>query len=248
MGTVVWGEEIAQVFDTIHAGTFEGAVLNPMVEFLADQAGSAGALEFAIGTGRVALPLSARGVLVKGVELSPHMAEQLAKKPNADSVEVTIGDMATTSLPGRFGLVYLVANTIMNVTTQAEQVAVFCNAAAHLEPGGVFVLEIIVPALRHLPPGELGRVFAMDANHVGIDTFDDVLSQVSWSHHWYEVDGRWIRHSAPCRYVWPAELDLMAEIAGLRLRERWADWQRKPFDSESPSQVVVYEKPASLEG
>jgi len=243
MGTVVWGEEIARVFDAINASEFQPEVLDPTVDFLAGFAHDGDALEFAVGTGRIALPLSGRGVRVKGIELSAPMAGVLAQKPGADAVDVTIGDMATTSVPGRFGLVYLVANTIMNVTTQDEQVAVVQNAAAHLQPGGVFVLEVVVPSLRRLPPNEIGHVFEMTPDHLGVDTFDDVLTQETWSHHWYEVEGRWIHQSAPYRYVWPAELDLMARIAGLRLRERWADWHRNPFTAESPSQVVVYEKP-----
>jgi SAM-dependent methyltransferase len=240
---VVWDKEIAEIFDTVYASGFDPEVLDPIVHFLADLAGDGAALEFAIGTGRVALPLSASGVSVQGIELSPDMVGQLVKKPGADSIGVVVGDMARATVTGRFRLVYLVANTIMNVTTQDEQVDVFRNAAAHLEPGGTFVLEIIVPPLRRIPPGEPGRVFALEPQHVGIDTFDDVLSQVSWSHHWMEVSGHWVNQSAPYRYVWPSELDLMARIAGLRLRERWADWRRSPFNSESTSQVVVYEKP-----
>lgn len=244
MGTVIWGEEIARIFDTINASQFDAEVLGPAVDFLARCARERDALEFAIGTGRVALPLSARGVRVKGIELSPHMVEVLERKEGAEGLEITIGDMATTTVAGDFGLVYLVANTIMNVTTQDEQVAVFENAAAHLRPGGLFVLEVIVPSLRRLPRSEIGLVFDMSPNHLGVDTFDDVLTQETWSHHWYEVDGRWIHQSAPYRYVWPAELDLMARIAGMRLHERWADWHRAPFSAESPSQVVVYEKAA----
>jgi SAM-dependent methyltransferase len=245
MGTVVWGEEIARAFDAVNAAQFRPEVLDPAVDFLSGYVRDGNALEFAIGTGRIALPLSDRGVRVTGIELSAQMAGVLAKKPGADAIDVIVGDMATTSVPGRFGLVYLVANTIMNVTTQDEQVSVFENAAAHLRPGGVFVLEVIVPSLRRLPPGEIGHVFDMTPGHVGVDTFDDVLTQETWSHHWHEVDGRWVHQSAPYRYVWPAEMDLMARIAGLRLRERWADWHRNPFTPESPSQVVVYEKPAT---
>ena len=228
VGTVVWDKEFAEIYDTVYARESDRAVLDPIVDSLADLADGGPALEFAIGTGRVALPLSARGVRVVGVELSPDMADQLVRKPGAGAVEVTVGDMASVRVPGAYRLVYLVANTIMNVTTQNEQVAVFTNAAAHLEGGGVFVLEVIVPPLRSVPPRELGRVFALEDTHLGIDTFDDPLGQVSWSHHWFEVGGRWVRHSAPYRYVWPSEMDLMARIAGLHLRERWADWIRTP--------------------
>jgi hypothetical protein len=150
--------------------------------------------------------------------------------------------MATTRVAGGFALVYLVANTIMNVTTQDEQLAVFANAAAHLEPGGRFVVEVGVPQLRSVPRGEVGRVFTLDPDHVGIETYDDLVGQIAWSHHWMEAGGRLVRHSAPYRYVWPSELDLMARIAGLRLRERWAGWDRSLFTSDSGSQVAVFEK------
>jgi SAM-dependent methyltransferase len=242
MGSIVWDREIAEVYDATSAVMFDPAQLDPAVDVLAGLARGR-ALELAIGTGRVALPLSARGVEVHGIELSPPMVEQLRAKPGAEAIPVTIGDMTTTRVPGTFGLVYLVWNTIMNVTTQDEQVAVFENAAAHLEPGGCFVVEVVVPQVRRLPPGELGRVFLLEPDHVGIETFDDLEGQITWSHHWMQVDGRLVRHSAPYRYVWPAELDLMGRVAGLRLRERWADWHRSPFTSDSPSQVAVFEKP-----
>lgn len=244
MGTVTWGEELAEVYDATYATGFQPAVLDPMVDLLADLARRGPALEFAVGTGRVALALSARGIPVSGIELSPHMVERLQAKPGADAVPVTIGDMATTRVPGRFTLAYLVANTIMNVTTQDEQLAVFANAAGHLEPGGCFVVEVIVPQLRSVPRGEVGRIFTLDPDHVGIETFDDLVGQIAWSHHWVEVAGRLVRHAEPYRYVWPSELDLMAKLAGLHLRDRWAGWDRAPFTSESTSQVAVFEKPA----
>jgi SAM-dependent methyltransferase len=242
MATVKWGREVAEAYDITSAAMFEPAVLDPTVDALLELSRGGPALEFAIGTGRVALALSARGVSVQGIELSEHMAQQLRQKPGAEAVPVTIGDMSTTRVPGEFALVYLVFNTIMNLTTQDEQVAVFSNAAAHLSPGGVFVVEVLVPQLRRLPPAELGRVFAMDEDHIGIETFDDPVGQISWSHHWMSVDGKLLRHSAPYRYVWPSELDLMARLAGLRLRDRWSGWGREPFTSGSVDQVVVYEK------
>jgi SAM-dependent methyltransferase len=241
MATVLWGEEIANAYDAGAADMFEPAVLDPAVDFLAELAGGGRALELAIGTGRVALPLSARGVDVHGIELSPSMVDQLRRKPGAAAIEVTIGDMTSCRASGPFDIVYLVWNAIMNVTTQDEQVAVFANAAAHLAPGGCFVLEVVVPQLRRLPPGEIGRVFTMRDDHVGIETFDDLLGQISWSHHWMAVDGRLVTHAAPYRYVWPSELDLMAQLAGLRVRERWAGWSRQPFTSDSANQVVVFE-------
>jgi len=243
VGSIKWEREVAEVYDATSAAMFEPDLLNPVVTLLAELAGDGRALEFAIGTGRVALPLSARGVAVHGIELSPHMAEQLQKKSGADAIGLTIGDMASTRVDGTFRLVYLVYNAIMNVTTQEEQEAVFANAASHLQPGGAFVIEVVVPQLRRLPPNELGRVFTMEDDHVGIETFDDVAGQISWSHHWMQVDGRLVRHSAPYRYVWPSELDLMARIAGLQLRDRWSSWAREPFTGSSVDQVVLYEKP-----
>ncbi len=243
VASVLWGKDIAAVYDTTAAAMFDPAVLEPAVDLLVDLAGEGAALELAVGTGRVALALSARGVRVHGIELSPHMIERLRAKPGAEAVEVTVGDMTSTRLDRSFTLVYLVWNTIMNVTTQDEQVAVFENAAAHLEPGGCFVVEVIVPQLRLLPPGEAGRVFSLEPDHVGIETFDDLAGQVTWSHHWTELDGRLLRHSAPYRYVWPSELDLMARLAGLRLRDRWGSWSKEPFTSASTNQVAVFEKP-----
>ena len=245
MASVTWGPEVAQVYDATSAEMFEPAVLEPAVALLAELAEGGPALELAIGTGRVALPLSARGVPVHGIELSPHMVQQLRAKSGAEAVAVTIGDMTTTRVPGLFRLVYLVWNAIMNVTTQEEQVAVFANAAAHLQPGGCFVVEVVVPQLRRLPPGEVGRVFTIRGDHVGIETFDDLVRQVTWSHHWMDVEGRLVRHSAPYRYVWPSELDLMARLAGLSLRERWAGWTRSPFTSESTAQVAVFGRSSS---
>jgi SAM-dependent methyltransferase len=228
---------------------FAMAVLGPTVDVLAElaQTGAASAdrggraLEFAVGTGRVALPLAGRGVSVSGIELSPHMAEVLRAKPGADTVRVTLGDMTTTRADGRFDLVYLVFNTIMNVTTQDEQIAVCANAAAHLLPGGRFVVEVGVPEV----PGAAGpgRVFDLSAGHVGIDTVDDPVGQILSSHHWTLIGGRWVRHSAPYRYVWPSELDLMARLAGLRLENRWSGWDRAPFTAASTSQIAVYRKP-----
>ncbi len=243
MASITWGAEVAEVYDKTYAAMFEPSVLGPMVGLLAELARGGPALEFAVGTGRVALALSARGIAVHGLELSRPMAERMAAKPGADGVAVTIGDMTSVRVPGTpFKLVYLVANTIMNVTTQDDQLAVFANAAAHLEPGGCFVVEVTVPQLRRVPAGEVARLFTLDPDHVGIETFDDLVGQIAWSHHWIEADGRLVRHSAPYRYVWPSELDLMARITGFRLQDRWAGWDRAPFTSDSRSQVAVFEK------
>jgi SAM-dependent methyltransferase len=217
-------------------------VLQPTVDRLGELARGGRALEFGVGTGRVALALSARGISVHGLELSPHMADQLRAKAGAETVPVTVGDMTTTRVPGRYRLVYLVANAIMNVTTQEDQLAVFANAAAHLKPAGCFVVEVIVPQIRAVPPGEVGRVFTLDRDHVGIETFADTVGQIAWSHHWLEVGGRLVRHSAPYRYVWPSEIDLMATMAGFHRQDRWAGWDRSPFTSTSTSHVTVFEK------
>ena len=243
MGSVQWDKEIAQSYDRTSAAMFDPAVVEPVVSTLAELAAEGRALEFAIGTGRIGLPLSQRGVRVTGIELSPHMVDHLKRKPGAEAVDVTVGDMTTTRVEGSFRLVYLVWNTIMNVTTQEEQVAVFANAAAHLDPGGFFVVEVLVPQLRRLPPTELGRVFTMKDDHVGIETFDDPVGQISWSHHWMNIDGQFVYRSAPYRYVWPSELDLMARLAGMQLRDRWSGWERQPFPGNGVDQVVVYEKP-----
>jgi SAM-dependent methyltransferase len=244
VAAITWRRELAEVYDRTAARLFDPAVLDPTVDLLVELAGGGPVLEFAVGTGRVALPLRHRGVDIHGIELSPHMVEQLRRKPGGDAVPVTIGDMASARVSGRFALVYLVRNTIMNVTTQEEQVAVFANAAAHLAPGGRFVVEVIVPALREVPPGRIGRVFTWEPDHLGIETFDDLVGQIAWSHHWRHVDGRLIRDSAPYRYVWPSELDLMARLAGLHLEHRWSGWQREPFTGDSAAHVSVWRKDA----
>jgi SAM-dependent methyltransferase len=217
-------------------------MLDPAVDFLADLAGSGPALEFAIGTGRVGIPLAARGLSVIGIELSEPMVTQLRSKADDAALPVAIGDMATTTVPGEFSLVYLVFNTIGNLRTQQEQVECFRNAARHLRPGGRFVIELGVPPLRSLPPGQLARPFAVSERHLGFDTFD-VVTQESTSHHyWTETDGA-VRHdSGNFRYIWPSECDLMAQLAGLELEARFADWDKGEFTSDSTSHVSVWRK------
>jgi SAM-dependent methyltransferase len=225
------------------SGMFDPAVLGPTVDLIADLAGGGPVLEFAIGTGRVALPLAARGMEVAGLDESEPMLARLRAKPGAGAVRTSAGDFTRTRVAGEFRLVYLVFNTIMNVTTQEAQVATFRNAAAHLAPGGHFLVEVGVPALQRLPPGETVRAFALTAEHLGFDEYD-VVDQRMWSHHYRLRDGRAERFSVPFRYVWPAELDLMAQLAGLRPRHRWADWTRAPFTAESTAHVSVWRKPA----
>ena len=236
-------EQIAEEYDSSDAALFEPAVVDPIVSFLADLAGPGAALELGIGTGRIALPLSQRGVRVHGIELSAAMVARLQAKPGAQDIGVTIGDFATTKVDGTFRLAYLVYNTIENLTTQDEQVECFCNVAVHLEPGGYFVIEVEVPALQRLPPGERIRAFTVKPPHLGFDELD-VATQRGISHHYWVGDGRGGVFSMPYRYVWPAELDLMARIAGLHLHQRWGGWHREPFTSDSRQHISVWEKPA----
>jgi hypothetical protein len=238
-----FGEHVAERYDESLAEMADPAVVEPTVAFLAALAGDGAALELGVGTGRIAIPLAARGVRVHGIDLSEAMVAKLREKPGAEVVAVTIGDFATTKVDGAFSLAYLVFNTIMNLTTQDEQVACFENVAAQLEPGGCFVIEVGVPALRLLPPGERIHVFAFAGpREFGFDEFD-VVNQGLVSHHYGEqVDGSFGPSSIPFRYVWPAELDLMARIAGLTLRERWSGWNREPFTSDSTKHISVWRK------
>jgi SAM-dependent methyltransferase len=239
-----FGEAVAEHYDETSDPMFDRAVVDPAVDVLADLANGGRALELGIGTGRIALPLVARGVEVDGIDLSEAMVARLRAKPGGAGIPVTIGDFtsATAGDPGTFRLAYLVFNTIMNVTSQAGQVDVFRNVAAHLESGGRFVIETMVPDLRRLPPGERYVVFDVSDDHIGVDEYD-VANQGLVSHHVQAFGGRNERSSGPFRYVWPAELDLMARIAGLDLTDRWAGWDRAPFTSESRSHVSVWRKP-----
>ena len=234
--------EVAARYDLTLGAMGSPGVLGPTVDLLAELAGTGAALEMAVGTGRIALPLAARGVPVSGIELSPDMAAQLRAKPGGDGIPVTLGDMTTTRSRGAFRLVYLVFNTIGNVETQDRQVACFENAAAHLEPGGCFVIEMAVPDLRRLVPGQDAIVYAHAPGYVGYDRYDDLVAQHAVSHH-FVADGSGVHEvRTPWRYVWPSELDLMARLAGLKLANRWADWNRSPFTGDSPSHVSVWQK------
>jgi SAM-dependent methyltransferase len=240
---IYFDEPVAAGYDAGAADMFDPAVLDPAVDFLAGLAGDGAALELGIGTGRVAVPLAQRGVRVHGIDLSPAMIAKLKDKPGAENIGVTVGNFATKKVSGTFRLVYLVYNTIENLTTQDEQVACFANVAAHLEPGGCFVIEVEVPQLQRLPPGETVRPFLVSPTRLGFDEID-VANQGLVSHHYFAVDGGLRGWSMPFRYVWPSELDLMARLAGMTLRERWADWTRAPFTSDSTAHVSVWE-PAS---
>ena len=242
MPKIYFDERIAATYDAASAVMFDPAIVEATVDFLARLAGGGAALELGIGTGRIALPLSQRGVPVHGIDLSPAMVKQLRAKPGAKSIGVTIGDFGTTRADGTFTLAYLVYNTITNLTTQDDQVECFRNVAAQLEPGGCFVIEVGVPDLRRLPPGETVRAFAVSPIYVGFDEYTDLTAQISYSHHYWVVDDKLEIFSAPYRYVWPSELDLMARIAGMTLRERWSGWTGEAFTSDSTSHVSVWEK------
>jgi SAM-dependent methyltransferase len=235
---------VAARYDDSDDDEFDAEAIDSAVDFLVELAGTGRALELGIGTGRIAVPLARRGVPVHGIDMSNAMVAKLREKPGVDAIGVTIGDFTTTTVDGAFSLAYLVFNTIMNVTTQAGQVACFRNAAAHLVPGGCFVVEVGVPGLQRLPPGETIHAFHVSETRWGFDEYD-VARQGLISHHYEIADGRVERLAVPFRYVWPSELDLMAELAGLRLRERWSGWKREPFSSDSRKHVSVWEKPAA---
>lgn len=236
-----FGEEIAANYDESNADWFRYDALDPTVDFLAELAGDGAALELGIGTGRVALPLAAKGVSVHGIDLSTAMVARLRAKPGGEAIAVTIGDFATTRVPGKFSLVYLVFSTITNLTTQDEQAACFANVAGHVEQGGRFVIETGFPARYLRQPGETFLPFTVTPTRLGFDEYD-VVTQTSTSHHYRVADGELAVWSSSHRYVWPSELDLMARHAGLELRERWSTWTREPFTATSPAHVSVWEK------
>ncbi len=239
-----FGERVAERYDDTSAEMFGPSKVEPVVDFLVELATGGSALELGIGTGRIALPLAQRGIRVHGIDLSEAMVAKLRAKPGASDIGVTVGDFATTTVEKRFSVAYLVFNTIMNLTTQDEQVACFQNVAAHLEPGGCFVIEVMVPDLQRLPPGETVRPFTVSATRLGFDEYD-IAAQGLISHHYWIDDGRFETVSMPFRYIWPAELDLMARLAGMSLRERWSGWGREPFTSDSTNHVSVWQKAQS---
>ena len=239
-----FGEDVAALYDDPEDEMSQAAAVDPVVDFLAALAGDGAALELGIGTGRIALPLAGRGVRVQGIDLSEAMVARLQAKPGAEEIGVAIGDFATTRVGGTFSVAYLVFNTIMNLTTQDAQVACFRNIAAHLEPGGCFVIEVMLPDLQRLPAGETIRPFTVTSTRLGFDEYD-VVGQGLISHHYSVTDGKLQVNAIPFRYVWPAELDLMARMAGMTLRERWSDWTREPFTADSIKHISVWEKTGS---
>jgi SAM-dependent methyltransferase len=240
----IWGPESARLYDTPGVGMFAPEVLGPTAERLAQLAAGGKALEFASGTGRVAIPLSSLGVPVTGIELSPHMVAQLRTKAGHEKIPVVLGDMATTPVPGEYALVYLVFNTISNLLTQSAQVACFRNAFRHLTPGGRFVVELWVPELRKLPPGQKATVWNCEPNYVGMDAYDTLEQRVVSHHFCIDDTGEVSLTRSTHRYVWPAELDLMAQIAGFELECRTADWGGAEFTADSRSHISVYRVPS----
>lgn len=234
-------EWIASRYRRLWPHLFSPEVVDPAVDFLAALAGPGPALELGIGTGRLAVPLRRRGTVVTGIELSVAMVDELRAQSDADDIDVAIGDFATTTVPGEYTLAYLVRNTIMNLTSQEAQVECFQNVAAHLVDGGRFAVEVVVPPWQRLPPGETIVAFDVSPHHLGFDEID-TATQKSTSHHQWFLDGESKRFSAPFRYVWPSELDLMARLAGLALRERWGSWDRTPFTNQSKSHISVWQK------
>jgi SAM-dependent methyltransferase len=236
-----FGERVAAVYDERSASMFDPAVVGPAVDMLAELAGDGRALEFAIGTGRIALPLAERGVRVAGIDNSEAMVARLRDKAGAERIDAVVGDMAATRLDGEFSLVYLVFNTIFNLVTQDGQVACFENAAAHLRSGGRFVIEARVPELQRLPLGQTVLPWRADPGGISAYVYDVVTQRLSGQHYHF-IDGRVETSPTEMRYAWPAELDLMARLAGMRLADRWGGWRREPFTALSPSHVSVYER------
>jgi SAM-dependent methyltransferase len=241
MAEEYFGERVAATYDDHSGSMFSPTVIGPAVDLLAELAGDGAALEFAIGTGRIALPLAERGVRVAGIDTSEAMLARLRAKAGADRIDARAGDMATARVEGEFGLVYLVFNTIFNLTSQDGQVACFENAAAHLSPSGRFVIEARVPELQRLPLGQTVLPWRADPEGMSFYVFDTTVQRMD-GQHFYLVDGRMEASPIELRYAWPSELDLMARIAGLRLQDRWGGWRREPFTGLSPAHVSVYER------
>lgn len=242
MPETYFDEWVAAHYERLWPELFDPALIDSTVSLLAALTTTGAALEFGIGTGRIALPLSRRNIRVHGIELSPAMAARLRANPDSTGVDVTLGDFATTTVDASFDTVYLLRNTITNLTTQGEQIQTFQNVAAQLQPGGCFVIENYIPELRRLPPGETTHLFTATPTHIGYEEYD-VAAQIAISHHYWVIDGRLEVMTSPHRYVWPSELDLMARLAGMTFRGRWSGWNHEPFTNESRSHISVWELP-----
>jgi len=240
----VFDARIAAIDASVDTGMHAPEVVAATVKLLAELAGAGPALEFGIGTGRIAVPLHDSGVAVTGIDLSPHMVAKMRERPGSEDIDVVIGDIATTKVGGTFSLVFAIWNTFINLMTQEEQVSCFHNAAEHLRPGGYFVTDTMypLPDLRRLPPGESVHAFSIEVDAVGFDQFDFLDQHITSHHYWTKAD-RLEHWASPCRYVWPSELDLMARIAGLKLVDRWAGWNREPLTGESSAVISVWRKP-----
>ncbi len=234
---------VATNYDRAVADRFSADVVGPAVDVLAGFAGDGTAVEFAVGTGRIALPLAATGTTVYGIDFSEAMLAELRKKDGFERINLTTGDMTETRVCDDASLVYLVFNTIGNLRTQQQQVACFRNAAAHLRPGGRFVIENNVPNLHGLSAGETIRPYDVSPEHLGFDEYADRVNQILVSHHYFITGDRVRTLAGAFRYVWPSELDLMAQLAGLTFESRWADWHRNAFTDDSKSHVSVWRKP-----
>ncbi len=242
--TDYFNEPVAALYDADVEDMFDSAVVDPVVDQLQKLCAENGALEFGVGTGRIASPLSQRGVAVTGIDLSDAMMRRVSGKPNADKIKLVQGDFSCTSVDGSFDLVYLVFNTLMNLTSQEAQLACFQNAANHLVPGGHFVVEVMMPRLQWLNPGSKHMVWDFSAQHRGIDEYD-LATQGLISHHTFSREGKETSSSIPFRYVWPGELDLMAKLSGMTLQSRWEDWSGSKFTHDSENQIVVWRKEIS---
>jgi SAM-dependent methyltransferase len=240
----VWTEETAATFDSDALARYAPEELGPTVDRLERLADGGPALELAIGTGRVGIALAARGLPVTGIELSEPMVARLRRKVDEGDLPVVIGDMATTVVAGAgdFSLVYLVWNTLSNLRTQAEQVQCFRNAAHHLRRGGRFVIELWVPPIERLAPSQDAVVMGFTEQHLVVDTYDLVTQECASHHYHRDADGSIRNGVGHFRYLWPSECDLMAQLAGLELESRSADWVGTPFTAGSESHVSVWRK------
>ena len=243
-------EQIAQHYDASSTDMFDPALLGPTVDLLACLAdgGSRSALELGIGTGRVALPLAARGVRVAGIEVSEPMLRELRRKPGAEAIDVEVGSFRTCRLDRRFRIVFGIYNVFTTFTTQDEQVAAFANAADHVEDGGYLVAECWIPDLQRLAPGDRLRAFEVSSTHIGVDEYEPADQRCTSHHLLFDGDRVIARGASHHRWLWPSELDLMARLAGLERHERLATWSGDAFTSESRNCISIFRKPDRAAG